>query len=55
MKGGFVYKVIVRRNNGIISNFEVKRESLFWRIYTWFTNRDYKVEVYQNDELILGR
>lgn len=55
MKGGFMFKVKVIKNNGYISNYECNLESLYWDLYTWFTKLGYKVEVYQNNKLILGR
>lgn len=50
-----MYTVKVIRNNGCVSNFEVNQESLYWHLYIWFTNLGNKVEVYQNNDLILGR
>lgn len=50
-----MYKVIVHKSNGRVSNYECNRESLYWHLYTWFTKLGNKVEVYQNNDLILGR
>ena len=50
-----MYFVIIHRNDGCVSKYVTKFESDYWNLYTWFTNKGYKVEVYKNNELILGR